>query len=792
MSARSEHVDHARDGLDRRHFVLGGAVLTGTALAGLHALRPAAAAPPSGPRPAMPPQPDAVVGNTVPAFPGCEGAGKFTTGGRGHEVVEVTSLDDSGPGTLREALEAGDRTIVFGVGGTISLESGLTVTGGNTTIAGQTAPGGGIAIIGNEFKIDADNVIVRYLRVRAGDGANPGGIDTFNGRGRRNIVVDHCSVGWGIDECLSLYGNYDVTVSNCIIHEGLAMSTHLKGLHGYGGLWGGENITYHNNLLVHQGGRNPRFSFTEDMEMRVDHRNNVVYNHGFSSLYGAEWCEGINVVGNYYKPGPDTLGSIERHIIEPYRGGSWYVAGNAVEGHPDVTEDNTLGISYQVVGQAADPSLTPQVGGIVNVPGGGINLLDAPATISYPLTETLSAEDAYEAVLAGVGASLPFYDSVDARLLHEVRTGTGRLINSQNEVGGYPVLDGGDPPLDSDQDGIPDDWENAQGLDPDDPADGAAIGSDGYSNLERYLNSITSEIDGYPSVAVTSPEPNLVTSAGRATQSLRVFAEATTVEGATITAVEFYSNGEKIGEATRAPYRVTWDAPVGTWYLSARVIDSRGVKVHSTAVPIHVNQTSGTGDWTSGDVGAVPLVGSAYRDPTSGDITITGSGKVRGRTDAFQFLYQELRARPDDTVEIMGRIDSVSRPWDGIFAGFMFRETLDEDSRYFAGGLQVARDGLKGHVTRIQSHGPGPSIGSYPYEEDEVLDVEPQWIRLVKRGLEFEAFLSPDSLQWTRIGYERIPMRNRIFVGMVIDANQQDNAIANYATGTFHNVRVSS
>ncbi|WP_154791993.1 Ig-like domain-containing protein [Occultella kanbiaonis] len=789
MSARS---DHAQDGLNRRNFVLGGVALTGTALIGLRAVRAAAATPQPGPRAAMPPQPDAVVGNTVPAFPGCEGAGKFTTGGRGHEVVAVTSLEDSGEGSLREALSAGNRTIVFHVGGTISLESGLTVTGDNTTIAGQTAPGGGIAIIGNEFQIDADNVIVRYLRVRAGDGANPGGIDTFNGRGHRNIVVDHCSIGWGIDECLSLYGNYDVTVSNCIIHEGLAMSAHLKGLHGYGGLWGGQNVTYHHNLLVHQGGRNPRFSFTEDMEMRVDHRNNVVYNHGFTSLYGAEWCEGINVVGNYYKPGPDTLGGVERHIIEPYRGGNWYVSGNAVEGHPDVTDDNTLGISYQVVGQAADPSLTPQLSGIVNVPGGGINLLDAPATITHPLSETLSAEDAYEAVLAGVGASLPYYDAVDARLLNEVRSGTGRLINSQNEVGGYPVLADGDPPVDGDGDGIPDDWENEHGLDPADPADGTAIGSDGYSNLEQYLNAITGAVHEYPSVVLTRPEYDLVTSAETATQAVTVVAEATGVEGARITAVEFYSNEVKIGEALRSPFRVTWDAPVGTWYLSARVIDSRGVQVHSTAVPIHVNLTSRTGSWTSRDVGAVPLAGSAYQDPTSGDVTITGSGKVRGRTDAFQFLYQEIAAGSDDTVEIMGRIDSVSRPWDGVFAGFIFRESLDENSRYFAGGLQVARDGLKGHVTRIQSHGPGPSIGSYPYEEDEVLDLEPQWIRLVKRGTEFEAHLSPDSLQWTRIGYERIPMQDRIFVGMVIDANQQDNAIANYATATFHNVRLSN
>ncbi|WP_156251616.1 Ig-like domain-containing protein [Pseudactinotalea terrae] len=779
------------NGVNRRHFVLGGAALASTALAGLQAFRPAHAAPPAGPRPAMPPQPDAVVGNTVPAFPGCEGAGKFTTGGRGHEVVEVTTLADSGPGSLREALSAGNRTVVFRVGGTIELESGLDVTGDNTTIAGQTAPGGGIAITRNEFKIKANNVIVRYLRIRAGDGSQPGGIDTFGGRALRNIVVDHCSVGWGIDECFSLYGNYDVTVSNCIIHEGLSMSEHLKGLHGFGGLWGGQNITYYGNLLIHQGARNPRFSFTEDMEMRVDHRNNVVYNHGFSSLYGAEWCEGINVVGNYYKPGPATLATIAPHIIEPYRGGSWYLAGNAVEGYPDITADNTLGISYQVVGQAADPSVTPQAGGVVNTAGGGINLLDEPATMTQPLPSTMTAEEAYEHVLANVGASLPRYDSVDTRLLAELRAGTGRLINSQSEVGGYPVLDGGEPPRDSDHDGIPDTWERANGLKHNDPADGALIREDGYSNLEHYLESIVSNVSGYPSVTMTGPDPDTVLSGPGTEQAITVTAEATAPEGAEITAVQFFADDTMIGEVIAPPYQVTWSAPVGTWYLSALAIDSQGAKTHATSAPVHVSRTSDVGPWVSADIGSVPLAGAAFRDGTTGDLTITGSGKIRGRTDAFHYLYQPIHAPADNAVEIIGRIDDVSRPWEGVFAGFMFRESLDENSRYFAGGLQVMGDGLKGHVTRIQSHGPGPSIGSYPYDADELLDIEPQWFRLIRRGLEFECHLSGDSLQWTRIGYERIPMGDDIYVGLVIDGNKESNAIAHHTTATFHNVKIN-
>ncbi|WP_420110525.1 Ig-like domain-containing protein, partial [Pseudactinotalea sp.] len=522
------------------------------------------------------------------------------------------------------------------------------------------------------------------------------------------------------------------------------------------------------------------------------HRNNVVYNHGYSSLYGAEWCEGINVVGNYYKPGPATLPHIAPHVIEPYRGGSWYVTANAIEGHPDVTADNTLGIGYQIVGQAADPSLTPQGGGVTNVGGGGINLLDEPATMTQPLPSTMSAEEAYEYVLANVGASLPRYDSVDARLLSEVRNGTGRLINSQSEVGGYPVLDDGEAPRDKDHDGIPDVWERANGLDQNDASDGQAIGEGGFSNLEIYLETITPNVRGYPTVTMASPEADTVLSGGATEQTVTVSAEPSAIDGEQIAGVQFFADDTMIAEVSAPPYEVTWSAPVGTWYLSALAVDSQGAKTHATAAPLHVARTSDVGPWTSQDVGDAPLAGAAFRDSVSGDITITGSGKIMGRTDAFQFLHQPITAGPNDVVEIIGRIDEVTRPWDGIFAGFMFRESLEENARYFAGGLQVAGDGLKGHVTRIQSHGPGPSIGSYPYEADEVLDIEPQWIRLVRRGLEFEAHLSEDSLQWTRIGYERIPMGDEIYVGLVVDANKEGNAIANYATATFHNVRISA
>lgn len=763
-----------RGGFGRRGFLVG-AALTPPAIVGVQQLQlPKAHADPDTPKPGKitrrkPPAPQpAVVDNTVPAFPGVEGAGKFTTGGRGHPVYEVTTLADSGPGSLRDAVSASNRMIVFRVGGTIELEGGLDVTGSNITIAGQTAPGDGISVINNEFTIEGDNIIVRYLRVRGGDRLGTP-IDTFKGEGQRNLVIDHCSVSWGVDECFSLYGNYDVTVSHCIIAEGLTMSAHEKGRHGYGGLWGGQNVTYHHNLLIHQGGRNPRFSFVEDQEQLVDHRNNVIYDYGFTSCYGGEWCEGINLVANYYKPGPATLASTAPEIVAPGRGGVWHVSENEIEGHPEITKDNLAGITVGVGGitYSADP-------------------IEFPNEI-----KTQTAQEALETVLAGVGASLPRYDAADARLLADVRNGTGRLINSQTEVGGFPALESADPPADSDHDGIPDDWETANGLDPNDPADGAAIGKDGYSNLELYLNSIEPSSAANPEIAITSPTLNQVFADSAAEQEIEIVAEAAADGDATITAVDFFVGEKHLGTVEQAPYRFTWSGVTdGTWFLTARATDSRGAKTQSTGTVIHVNRTTKLTGWTSTDIGEVPIAGSAAM--TSGDaFTIKGSGKIWAKEDAFQFVHRRIDAGPSSVVEIIARIDRLALVYEGVYAGLMIREKLEPESPYFTGGISWRDGGLKGHVSRFARFGDEPSISPYPWD-DEVLDERPYWIRLIKRGTEFEAHLSNDSLQWTRIGYERIPMANKVYIGLAVDANKEANGIDNYVSADFAEIRVNS
>lgn len=422
------------------------------------------------------------------AFPGAEGFGKYTTGGRGGIVYEVTNLNDSGDGSFRDGIMMTvPRTIVFRVSGTIHLLSELKIRNGNLTIAGQTAPGDGIALKGFGVVVDADNIIIRYIRFRPGDisGGEP---DAIWGRNHSDIIIDHCSMSWAVDETSSFYDNKNFTMQWCLLSESLFESQHEKGRHGYGGIWGGQGATFHHNILAHHSSRNPRFNGSRyskrpDLEV-VDFRNNVLYNWGNNSAYGGE--EGNqNVVANYYKPGPATSGEKKYRILDAYplNGGlgKWYVDGNFVEGYPEVTENNwNGGVQRLTEAQTADVRVYEPF---------------ASADISGQ-----SAEEAYASALANSGAVLPRRDAVDERITKEIESGTVTyggaygplqgIIDTQEQVGGWPQLFSAPPPVDSDHDGIPDQWEEEQGLDPQNQEDGKSIAENGYSNLENYLSSL--------------------------------------------------------------------------------------------------------------------------------------------------------------------------------------------------------------------------------------------------------------------------------------------------------------
>jgi len=443
------------------------------------------------------------------AFPTAEGYGKYTTGGRGGKVYEVTTLEDSGPGSLREAVAAeGPRTIVFRVSGTIRLKRQLTIKHPYITIAGQTAPGDGICLGGYPLNIDADEVIIRYIRVRLGD-ENQAEADAISSRSHKNIILDHVSASWSVDETMSIYHCDSITVQWCIIAESLFGASHSKGAHGFGGIWGSNYSTYHHNLIACHSSRNPRFAGGSGF---VDFRNNVVYNWGYNSTYGGGALHkngrdprftithsDINMVNNYYKPGPATTpGEVSHRIANPSWAegdcGKWFVEGNVMEGCDRVTTDNW------------DGGIQPNS----DLPMVMDSIRRHTPWEAMPIRQH-SAHEAYDLVLQHAGASFPQRDAADCRIVDDTRHGRATfegtaykakhkmadknvksgIIDSQNDVGGWPVLKSKKPPKDTDHDGMPDKWEKQHHLNPNDATDGARkADSCQYTNLEMYLSSL--------------------------------------------------------------------------------------------------------------------------------------------------------------------------------------------------------------------------------------------------------------------------------------------------------------
>jgi formylglycine-generating enzyme required for sulfatase activity/pectate lyase len=416
----------------------------------------------------------------MPAFPGAEGFGMYAKGGRGGKVFLVTTLEDYAkgeapiPGSLRAAVEAkGPRIVVFRVGGTIQLKGPLQIYNPCLTIAGQTAPGGGICLKGYPLWIgQGQDIVIRYLRIRPGD-LSRSEIDGVMLLGGKDIIIDHCSVSWSIDECLSTVGASSTTIQWTMISLPLNRSFHMKGEHGLGSIISGPGwISFHHNIYAHCANRNPRVA----ADVLLDFRNNVIYDWGSRAGYNADDPIRMNYVGNYLKPGPSTEDNVRGtafHFSGPAKA---YVAGNIIEGRQEADADNWRMMWYP--GRRREQALRQAVG------------LDQPLP-SFPVTTT-SADVAYREVLEGCGAVLPQRDSLDAMIVEQIRNGTGGIIDSQDDVGGWPELPAGAPPPDSDADGMPDGWEQAHGLNPSDPGDAGLPSADasGYSNVEVCINSL--------------------------------------------------------------------------------------------------------------------------------------------------------------------------------------------------------------------------------------------------------------------------------------------------------------
>jgi len=410
------------------------------------------------------------------AFPGAEGFGAQTPGGRGGRVLHVTNLDDTGPGSFRAACEAsGARIVVFDVSGTIALKHPILVRNPFLTIAGQTAPGDGICLRDASFGIATHDVVVRFLRVRLGDVSSREDDCIDLHHGARNCILDHCSATWSIDECLSTSGDVqDCTVQWCLIGEALNASKHAKGKHGYGSLARANGpFSWHHNLWLHNDARNPRLgdNYGRGGSPRFDVRNNVIYDFGGTASGLTQGKFEANYVGNYLRPGPSSRAKTPITIGEKSEL-RFFIRDNVLEGDAALTSDNTRFFN------------TMEFGGVRQV-----WTVDQP--FAAPAVQTWPAAEAFERVLVGVGATRPRRDPVDTRLIAHVRDRKGAIINSQTEVGGWPVLKTAAVPPDTDGDGLPDAWETAHGLNPRDGTDGAKPATPGgYTNIEVYLNQL--------------------------------------------------------------------------------------------------------------------------------------------------------------------------------------------------------------------------------------------------------------------------------------------------------------
>ena len=479
-------------------------------------------------------RPDDLPQAKIPAFPGAEGGGMFSYGGRGGKVITVTNLNDRGPGSFREACEVGGaRIIVFNVAGIIRLETPIIVRAPYITIAGQTAPGDGVCIAGESFWVDTHDVVVRHMRFRRGETKVTRRDDSFGGNPIGNIMIDHCSCTWGLDENISFYRHMyspgegykdeklptvNVTIQNTISAQ--ALDTYN---HAFGSTLGGENCAFMRNLWASNAGRNPSVGWYGIFNFV----NNVVYNWVHRSMDGGDYRAMFNVVNNYYKPGPLTPkdSPVGHRILKPEAGrskldykvyGRVYADGNIMEGYPAITEDNWAG-GIQIETQPNTDGYTEN--------------MRSNRPFEMPYIRITSAHDAYDFVLKNAGANIPCRDIVDERIIEEVRTGipyydkkmakdangdlTGLAPKSMGEdgqfkyrrlpkdsykqgiitdirqMGGYPEYKG-TPYVDTDGDGMPDEWEKANGLNPNDPSDANKdCTGDGYTNIEKYINGIS-------------------------------------------------------------------------------------------------------------------------------------------------------------------------------------------------------------------------------------------------------------------------------------------------------------
>jgi hypothetical protein len=487
-------------------------------------------------------------------------------------------------------------------------------------------------------------------------------------------------------------------------------------------------------------------------------------------------------VNNYYKPGPSTLKSVKGRIINPGEG-EFYVNGNFMYGNPEVSADNNKGI------QNAIPATV---------------LAEEPfRNESYTSVEITDAGQAYKDVLNKAGAVLPRRDAADARVVQDVIDGTGRTINREFEVGGYPDLLSAEAPQDSDHDGMPDVWEAAHGLNMNDTADGKVISANGYSNLENYLNSLadmTHAADN-PVVKLKSPTYNALYEEGGA---ITIDADAADADG--IAKVLFYKNDVLAGEVKKAPFSLTLDdVAAGTYFISARAYDSKGNMAQSTSMPVHVNGPEIAGEWTSADIGSTPVKGSGSLDG-SGTLTVKGSGKITGTGDSFHYVYQPVSGN----ASLTARLDAIALLDNNAISGLMIRDSLEPDAAAALISTSIVKadrdelgNGDKDDTyyatyfsSRMNKGEKIRTLDSTDYPQDDLPSLTdntlPIWLKMERIEHTIAAFTSYDGEHWKELYRDTFAMDKDAYIGFAVDGTQPAIEDKYYNVAKFSNVQFSN
>lgn len=785
-----------------------------------------------------------------PAFPTVEGSGIYSQGGRGTadkpaDVYVVTNLTDSvsnpQPGSLRYGLERRDRSdgdknypriITFAVSGIINVDPDASKSarrlniGSNTTVLGQTAPGEGITVYGASIKFSGENIISRYVRFRLGEGYDA---DAATATGE-NIVIDHCTFMWGVDECFTAKEIVNSSIQYNIIANSMTFpdktgvnnndaeinSGESEAKHGMGSIINGSDVTYTHNLWANHGTRNPRFEggFTYNnitYGNKLEFSNNVIYNWGHNSGYGGERGNGnTNMIGNYYKPGPNTLEKVKTRIFDVDGTTSkYYFKDNVMTSSDEVTADNKAGF-YEITDKY---------------------ILSSPVELQNPYIAT-SAEEAYNSILNSVGASY-VRDAQDARLINEVKTGTGGFINDEFEAGGIGTIESVAAPLDSDSDGIPDEWEITHGLNPNDKSDASIIVTDetksycGYTNVEVYANDLLGEWKESTITPVKTENPVVTISdvlSGSDSIGNVSSANITLVKGQSYSIVKnvdgtYDSSKILLNDIVLAENDDTFTIPAeveaGMYYLAVSVSSSKGNGI-STSVKVTVvedAQNSNLDGFTSVDVGGVKVAGGDYYDPATNTLVSTGAGHIgilntssMQSPDAFHFNYKEVTGDFTFTAQVdnLAKIDYMQQ------SGLMVRGSLDPESEFYMPSLTYIKGEDYEGLTDISGNGvKAKNIrtmvrktdgGNVIYTNNMLgiatvrLGEEPNhgWARIERKDQEVTLSASLDGNTWYVMDTFTTTLPETVYVGFATDAAQDTMSLVRYNATKFSNISLET